>query len=356
MEELIQKIYEEIKDYRSDEEIHIFNPSGQIDIPQIENWISQFDLDYQLPILTELHKIFSNRYISKDNVRSFLRGLPATLTKDLKLASPQELLLSTQFLDLQPAGKSQGVMLNLFDEIIKEDYGISLSDCGAMVQNHSIYIDDILCTGNTFVNDLISWGEDSFDGAKSNAQAVIDGDTLLIVICVFFHKKNLYKKLKQLEHKFGRIFRNKLKVYRIAEIDNSTDYNNEIIMPLEEGQSKAVIDYKNAVLAEVLASKYPGEPEDFFRRVDKDFNSEIYTSIENRKIMEDAFLNKGIEILASVHARKSNIRALGYTVNHHKNFGFGALCFTWRNIPNNAPLVFWYSSPNFVPLFKVRRK
>ena len=38
-----------------------------------------------------------------------------------------------------------------------------------------------------------------------------------------------------------------------------------------------------------------------------------------------------------------------------KNFGFGALCFTWRNIPNNTPLVLWYSYGGFTPLFKVSR-
>jgi hypothetical protein len=49
------------------------------------------------------------------------------------------------------------------------------------------------------------------------------------------------------------------------------------------------------------------------------------------------------------------MRALGYSLPSLKDFGFGALCFTWRNVPNNAPLVFWYSGGGFTPLFKVTR-
>lgn len=31
------------------------------------------------------------------------------------------------------------------------------------------------------------------------------------------------------------------------------------------------------------------------------------------------------------------------------------LCFTWRNVPNNTPLVFWNPGGGFHPLFKVKR-
>lgn len=71
--------------------------------------------------------------------------------------------------------------------------------------------------------------------------------------------------------------------------------------------------------------------------------------------MENAFLQKGIEILRNANPINKNMRALGYSIPALKNFGFGALCFTWRNVPNNAPLVFWYSGGGFTPLFKVKR-
>ena len=72
--------------------------------------------------------------------------------------------------------------------------------------------------------------------------------------------------------------------------------------------------------------------------------------------MENAFLLKGIQILDNANSQIPNIRALGYSLPSSKNFGFGALCFTWRNVPNNAPLVFWYSGGGFTPLFKVTRR
>ncbi len=78
---------------------------------------------------------------------------------------------------------------------------------------------------------------------------------------------------------------------------------------------------------------------------------EFFTSIANRKRLEDIFLHRGITILNSANVSKPNIRALGYSLPTHKNFGFGALCFTWRNVANNCPIVFWYSGGGFIPLF-----
>jgi hypothetical protein len=43
---------------------------------------------------------------------------------------------------------------------------------------------------------------------------------------------------------------------------------------------------------------------------------------------------------------------LGFSLPAYKDFGFGTLCFTWRNIANNTPLVFWYKNKDFMPLFE----
>ena len=69
--------------------------------------------------------------------------------------------------------------------------------------------------------------------------------------------------------------------------------------------------------------------------------------------LERIFLEKGIEILDNTESKaKQQMRALGYSLPSYKDFGFGALCFTWRNVPNNTPLVFWYAGGGFYPLFE----
>ena len=84
-------------------------------------------------------------------------------------------------------------------------------------------------------------------------------------------------------------------------------------------------------------------------------SEDFFTSAASRQLLENVFLSKGIEILNNVNARNKSIRALGYSIPSLKNFGFGALCFTWRNVPNNTPLVFWYVGGGFSPFFKVHR-
>ena len=97
-------------------------------------------------------------------------------------------------------------------------------------------------------------------------------------------------------------------------------------------------------------------PDEFYRPANTPDNEEFFTSPENRKVIENVFLHKGIQILDNANSQIPNIRTLGYSLPSLKDFGFGALCFTWRNVPNNAPLVFWYSGGGFTPLFNVVRR
>ena len=96
-------------------------------------------------------------------------------------------------------------------------------------------------------------------------------------------------------------------------------------------------------------------PEEFYRENSLPASEAFFTSSKNRILVENAFLNKGIEIVNKTNSANKNMRSLGYSIPSAKNFGFGALCFTWRNVPNNAPLVFWYSGGGFAPFFKVTR-
>jgi hypothetical protein len=352
---LIHDIYKLIKDYRLE-----FSDGSRISRSRIKNWIDQFDKELRIPILTELKNIFEKRYCSKKDVKEFLEAIILKLTQDFKFPSPLEFLLNSDFLNLQPVGKSQRVMLSLFNELIQEKYGLSLEGCGTISKKYSIYIDDILCTGLTLISDTKEWSEKEFSIGKTNKQAVADGSTVLVFAYVFIHEKNYYKKKAEMRFKISKEISKNHKMYRMSEIENGIGLSSKIdlIYPLENGQPQSVIDYKNEIieLVDNHTQQYNRtSPEEFYRPEELPTTEQFFTSSQNRLIIENTFLQKGIEILQNANPNNRNIRALGYSIPSLKNFGFGALCFTWRNVPNNAPLVFWYSGGGFTPLFMVTR-
>ncbi len=356
MEQLIANIYQTLEDYRADEN----NQVGRMTTDRIRNWINQFEDDQKVPILTELDNIFKKRYCSKSKVKDFLYQVIQVLTKDFKFNNASDFLKNSDFLNLQPQGKSQRIMLSLFDELIQEKYGLNLADCGTISKKYSIYIDDILCTGLTLISDTKDWSEKEFSAGKTNKQAVADGSTVLVFAYVFIHEKNYHKKKAEMRFKISNEISNNHKMYRMSEIENGIGQSSKIdlIYPLENGQPQSVVDYKNEVieLVDNHTQQYNRtSPEEFYRPAGLPITEQFFTSSQNRVIVENAFLHKGIEILQNANPNNRNMRALGYSIPSLKNFGFGALCFTWRNVPNNAPLVFWYSGGGFTPLFRVTR-
>jgi hypothetical protein len=357
MEELIASIAETLNDYREDED----KPSVRITEDNICEWIDQFDDNLRLPILTEMDNIFKKRYCSKKRLNHFLKMIIKTLTKRFEFSSEVEFLENTQFLDLQAHGKSQGVMLTILDELIRDNYGITLNECGRKSHTYSVYIDDVLCSGLTLISNLQEWSNQEFEVGKTNKQAVADGSTKLILNYIFIHDKNYQKKVYEMGKKISQSFATKHLMYRWVDVDNNTNASSKIdlLLPNNVDQPDNVQDYKEQVIEtvnEYTAEKgYKTSTDEFFSSDDLPKDETFFTSPENRKTVEDAFLQKGIEILGKANIHNKNIRALGYSMPSVKSFGFGALCFTWRNVPNNTPLVFWYAGGGFTPLFKVSR-
>ena len=140
MEQLIEEIFDQLKDYRADE---LF-PNVKMTKDRIKQWIEQFDEGDRVFILTELKHILIQRYYSKESVRSFLKDVVDGLTKDLGYKTVANFLRMTVFLDLQPNGKSQKVMLKLLSDLLLEDYQFNIQDCGTVQKKHFVYIDDVL--------------------------------------------------------------------------------------------------------------------------------------------------------------------------------------------------------------------
>ena len=354
MEQLIQSIYEIVKDYRADEG----RQNVMMTTERIKIWINQFEEIDREFILTELKSIFQKHYCSKDRAKYFLQQVIEKLTIDLNYPTKQDFLKNCIFLDLQPNGKSQKKMLTILEDLIRENYGLNLTDCGSIAKKHFVYIDDVLCTGNTLFQDVKEWSGGIYSEGKTNLQALKNNEVNLIFTYIFTHVKNYRKKNVEFRKRIDPEVENKHKLYRLHSINNSDDFTSELnlVLPLETELTEKVIEYKNKIVEEV--DKYTDEKgwgrvaEEFYRASGRPQNETLFSSPENRKRFESILLLKGIEILSKAKVNLRTMKALGYSLPSQKNFGFGTLCFTWRNVANNTPLVFWYKGGGFIPFFE----
>jgi len=87
-----------------------------------------------------------------------------------------------------------------------------------------------------------------------------------------------------------------------------------------------------------------------FRPINKPISEILFTSVSSRFSFETEILSKGLRIIEAINP-KPNSRPLGYTFSKDNSLGFGTYCFTWRNVPINSPIIFWFDY-NWFPLFK----
>lgn len=349
MDNLIQEIQAIIADFRNDDGI-------LIDQDRIKKWIEQFDTNDQIFLLKELKNIFEKRYISKNKAYDFLKAIVEKLTTDYKYKTQKDFLSNSVFLSLQPQNKSQSVLLKILTDLLEKEYNYDIKYCGRISKINYIYIDDILCTGNTLFQNIKDWS--STKAGKLSNYALLKQKKINLILCyIFLHKKNFHKTITRLNYQIGNDFGGLIKTYRLLEVENDLDTNSklEFLFPVPSPKDKIITDYQKKVEEDVndyCKSKNFNPPQaEFYRNSIYPNKEEFFSNPINRIRIENILLKKGIEIINSANANIPNMRSLGYELPSHKNFGFGTLTFTWRNIPNNTPLVFWYSGGGFLPLF-----
>lgn len=349
MREEIQKIASLIEDYRQDEKI-ILNEK------RIEDWVNQFRADDRFFLLTELINIFEKRYFSKRKVLESMAAFINRVYIDFGYQNVSDFLSDAIFLSLQPENKSQSVLLKLLDDYLKNEFDFGLDKCGNKNKKHFIYLDDILCTGNTLYSNLISW-LNSLENKESKLNRLLSGDINLIVCYLFLHNKNYQKTINRLQLNLNtQQLSEHIKFYRRIKIENSNEDSSalDFIFPVRSDRTQ-VLQYERKIIEEVESyckeNKYSTSTNEFYRDAAKPTAEKLFTNKENRIRFENIILEKGIEIISKESVNIKNMRALGYDLPSHKNFGFGTLAFTYRNVPNNTPLVFWYAGGGFTPLF-----
>lgn len=316
---LLASIANTIQDYRG----------GSLPQPipdHVERWVQQFNAAVQLPILQEIDHVLKKIYCSKEDVVKFLRGVMRTqkLTGD----NAQQFWRNANFLDIQGGGNSQTDMLALFSEQLIQEFGFGTDDCG-----HGgdvfIYLDDGIFTGNRVRRDFEGWIRD-----HAPAYATVH------VICIALHSGGQYYASREIQ-KVIQTTGKKVGItwWRAIELEDRKTYSatSDVLRP-------TVIPNDPAVQAYAAAMRYPPT----LRTAGNPGTANLFSSDSAKILLEQEFLKAGVYIRQISPNLGDTQRPLGHMTL--ETLGFGSLIVTYRNCPNNAPLVFWVGDP-WYPLF-----
>ena len=344
LKQISDKTIEIIGDYQNDNGVILTAEN-------VTNWAQQFGEDAVF-VLTELNRIFEQTYISKQKARTLLKSRLEDLVKKLNYKTVLDLISSSHFFTIQSGEKSQIEIIQIIDEILISDYGINRSDYNEFQKVNFIYFDDLIATGGTVCKHLCEWLLEKERG-KANHERVVNKEINLIVscFCVHLHSFTLleYIVMKKVQNDSLQG-----KWYCCADIvikDHPRKLKQEYncLMPLKSELPQRALDYLENLSVD-------GQPDRAFRPVNTPEVDKLFSSASNRNKLERIFVEKGLDILDLVGELSLNQRPLGVTKPSHKTLGMGTLFFTWRNVPNNCAIVFWWSGHGWSPLFPLRNR
>lgn len=343
-EKLIESIVEIIKDYRSEDLDWFYD--YKIDNKHVEKWVDQFDHDDRDFILSELLYLLPNSYLSKENTIRVLSDFEI-YRRDLNYETVQDFLEETIFLDCQESDKSQKILNKMIDEVLHTNYGYTLKDCGKGTIKNWFYVDDVLASGRTFKDDLSNEIE-QYGKEKFKAENI-----RIIAPFIILHQWGRDNTKFALEQILS--LKLDIRFYAVKLIQNNPriNYHNNpsfnLIYPIESNEAKSALDF----IDNAFERDYPMKNMEFaFRNPKYPANEQFFSTSENRIRYENTLLNKGLEIMNSVgNLNATSLRPLGMTPPSFKTLGTGSHIITWRNISNTCPLVFWWDTNDWHPLF-----
>lgn len=323
--EHLQLIATVIADYRQ----------GEIDprTPDfIDLWLQQFPKDIQDPLLEALANVMSKTYVSRDTFRNFLKNLAST-NKLTRGTDPGAYWRRANLLRIQGGGNSQNEILSMFDGVLQETHGFDLSQTGEL-DGDFIYLDDCIGTGNRLRNDVCTW-------LKGDTPQSINLHVITPIL--FTGSWWVDQKIKEAADENGKTVVIKKWFLEGFKMENRRRYRNrsDVLWPTSGLDDAAVREY----VANLTELGYPP----CFRAPGNQGNSTIFRNDQQRMLLENEFLKRGCEIREEQTNLPQRFRPLGYS--NLDTFGFGSMFVTYRNCPNNCPLVFWAEQDGCPVLF-----
>jgi hypothetical protein len=187
-----------------------------------------------------------------------------------------------------------------------------------------------------------------------------DGNIPLFVVFYTIHKSNW----KKVDYRITKALNSKkIKTWYFwqdgYEIDNDINDGNsalEFLYPQEEKEDELAQECRKQIETKVTQyckkNSFKVPQPNFYRNQHLPNTETLFENAESRNRFERIILTKSLEIYNKANLEELRMRPLGYGLYTDMSFGFGTLVFSWRNVPFNTPLVFWYEHKGWTPLFK----
>lgn len=318
----LSSIAQRITDYRAHDDIRIGEPD------HVNKWVKQFDENFQLPILSELDHILCKTYYSKDFIKGFLSNIISN--DEITEGNNNQFWKNANLIEIQENESSQSDFLKIFGETLQSETGLNIAQCGNG-NDIFVYIDDAIFSGKRLRDDICKWISES---APANAILYV------IVIAKYTESYWAEKQINKCATKLGKNI--DIKIYRCVELENKKEHKDvsDVLWPVSIPNETQTIEHASAV-----NSEYNIE----LRKGNSLGKNGIFKTDEGRKILEQEFLIKGVKIYNSNDNFPTSLaRPLGFS--GLTTLGFGSTFVTYRNCPNNAPMVLWAGTP-WYPLF-----
>lgn len=314
---LLESIASILADYRK----------GEIEPPDadhVKRWIQQFDAQVHDPILKEVQYVLERTYLTRRNVKDFLKGLSSHA--ELTEGKPKKFWKETSVLKIQRNGSSQKEMLQILGEIINNEHQVDI-DANPQDGSVALYIDDVVFSGGHVRGDLVEWI------TKKAPQKV----TVHIVVLAYHSGGQYFAAQKIQEAATGAGKEVKLVWWRMHELEDRKAYINQsdVLRPVRIPDHELTQAYAKNLADKGYrpALRTPGNVG----------NAKFFSNEEGRDLLEQQFLMKGTEIREQSPFLNEYQRPLGNMVLN--TLGFGSMIVTFRNCANNCPLAVWAGDP-----------
>ncbi len=221
----------------------------------------------------------------------------------------------------------------MFDRQLQAQCGFTTAACGSD-DGPFIYLDDIVFTGNRVKNDLAAWIDSS-----------APQEATLHVVVLALHRAGWDYADDELRA-ISRTARKRIDIkwWRDIEVEDrgSCSQQSDVLRPATIPDDPDTQEYISGLVYN--GQWYPPVP----RSGTSIGENKFFSSHDGRCLLEQQFLRTGIRIRRENHRLQQSQRPLGF--KKLQSLGFGSLIVTFRNCPNNCPLVFWANNP-WYPLF-----
>lgn len=290
-----------------------------IDVDSVLRWVYQFPEHARIPLLSSLNVLFGKTYISAEKCDVYLRLI--LLSPRLAGPNPREFWSRTFLIDSQTRGSSQRILKRRFEEVALREFGPNFN-FGGNLSERAFYLDDFIFSGQR---------------AKDDFTRILQG------IGGYVERKHLDMCFFGV-HSLGEYFLRNHADNLISEAGLRGRLTYEVWTASTYENRRARRDVSHVLWPTLFASQV-GCPEfdrlaHTQRGARADNGGDWWRGVD-RELLEREFLGAGCRIVESCGTATSNMRPLGY---YNFGYGFGALCATFLNCPNNAPLALWWSA------------